>query len=156
MRAYTEQHRRLLPLERSTARLSRSECLRGMRLLYPRRLSKTRLLPPKRSSRTEATKARLSCPGWPMGAVHDWSISSLRLALSVFRITLIPKTRPQLAWNHIDVDSFDLKSPISILMQKKWGRGRRVHYPHRIHHGNRGRVCEASANGRNNARARAA
>ena len=40
-----------------------------------------------------------------------------------FRNTLIRKTRPQLAANHVDADSFNLKPPVFILMQKNVGAG---------------------------------
>ena len=61
-------------------------------------------------------------------AISRWSkfnrsISSRVVALSPFRIILIRKTRPQRTWNHIDVDSLDLKSPVFTLMQKKRGAG---------------------------------
>ena len=111
MRACTKQRLRLPPLERTTARL-----------LHPGRLSVTPLLLPRRPCGTDRPKSRLSsripelvpslaegtCPelaeGGPPSAVHDWSISSLALALSAFRFILMPKTGPQLTWNHIDVD----------------------------------------------------
>ena len=51
------------------------------------------------------------------------SISSLVFLLSPFRFILMRKTRPQLASNHIDVDSLDLKYPVLTLMQKNGGRG---------------------------------
>lgn len=43
--------------------------------------------------------------------------------LTPFEITLMHKMRPQLAQNHIDARSLDLKRPVLILMRKKWGAG---------------------------------
>ena len=42
-----------------------------------------------------------------------------------FRNILIRKMRPQLAANHIDADSFDLRPRVFILMRKNVGRGSR-------------------------------
>ena len=51
------------------------------------------------------------------------STSSLAIGLSNLRITLMRKTRPQLACNDIDASSLGLKSPVLRLMQKIGGAG---------------------------------